>query len=82
MLGAGYAYEQRAKARVAPRYLPSRMWGPGWRGGGSALPSSPIIAFGVSPSPDGRAHQVNMIYIEALATEALKPRDPRVKARA
>ncbi|MGA1800450.1 amidase [Sphingomonas sp. 4RDLI-65] len=29
VLGAGYAYEQRAKARVAPRYLPSADVGPG-----------------------------------------------------
>jgi amidase len=29
VLGAGYAYEQRAKARVAPRYLPAAEVGPG-----------------------------------------------------
>jgi amidase len=29
VLGAGYAYEQRAHARVAPRYLPSADVGPG-----------------------------------------------------
>jgi amidase len=29
VLGAGYAYEQRAKARVAPRYLPTADVGPG-----------------------------------------------------
>ncbi len=29
VLNAGYAYEQRAKARVAPRYLPSADVGPG-----------------------------------------------------
>ncbi len=29
VLGAGYAYEQRAKARVAPRYLPTADIGPG-----------------------------------------------------
>ena len=29
VLGAGYAYEQRAKARVAPRYLPTADAGPG-----------------------------------------------------
>ena len=29
VLGAGYAYEQRAKARVAPRYLPTAAVGPG-----------------------------------------------------
>ena len=29
VLGAGYAYEQRAKARVAPRYLPTAEVGPG-----------------------------------------------------
>jgi amidase len=32
VLGAGYAYEQRAKARVAPRYLPSADVGPGLAG--------------------------------------------------
>jgi amidase len=29
LLGAGYAYEQRARARVAPRYLPTADAGPG-----------------------------------------------------
>ncbi len=29
VLGAGYAYEQRAKARIAPRYLPTADAGPG-----------------------------------------------------
>jgi len=29
VLGAGYAYEQRAKARVAPRYRPTADVGPG-----------------------------------------------------
>ena len=29
LLGAGYAYEQRAHARVAPRYLPIADAGPG-----------------------------------------------------
>jgi amidase len=29
VLGAGYAFEQRAKARVAPRYLPTADAGPG-----------------------------------------------------
>ena len=32
VLGAGYAYEQRSKARVAPRYLPSADVGPGLDG--------------------------------------------------
>ncbi len=32
LLGAGYAYEQLAKARVAPRYLPSADAGPGMDG--------------------------------------------------
>lgn len=32
VLGAGYAYEQRAKARVAPRYLPTADAGPGLAG--------------------------------------------------
>lgn len=32
VLGAGYAYEQRAKARVAPRYLPTADAGPGLEG--------------------------------------------------
>ncbi|KQM64449.1 amidase [Sphingomonas sp. Leaf17] len=32
VLGAGYAYEQRAKARVAPRYLPTADAGPGLDG--------------------------------------------------
>jgi amidase len=32
VLGAGYAYEQRAKARVAPRYLPVADVGPGLDG--------------------------------------------------
>jgi amidase len=32
LLAAGYAYEQRAKARVAPRYLPSADAGPGMEG--------------------------------------------------
>ena len=32
VLGAGYAYEQRAKARMAPRYLPIADAGPGLEG--------------------------------------------------
>ncbi len=32
VLGAGYAYEQRAHARVAPRYLPTADVGPGLEG--------------------------------------------------
>ncbi len=32
LLGAGYAYEQRAHARVAPRYLPTADAGPGLQG--------------------------------------------------
>ena len=32
VLGAGYAYEQRAHARVAPRYLPTADAGPGLEG--------------------------------------------------
>ena len=32
VLGAGYAFEQRAKARVAPRYLPTADAGPGLDG--------------------------------------------------
>jgi amidase len=32
LLGAGYAYEQRSHARVAPRYLPSAAVGPGLDG--------------------------------------------------
>ncbi len=32
VLGAGYAYEQRTKARVAPRYLPTADAGPGLDG--------------------------------------------------
>ncbi|HEU0044038.1 amidase [Sphingomonas sp.] len=32
VLGAGYAYEQRARARVAPRYLPTADAGPGMDG--------------------------------------------------
>ncbi|MDB5697045.1 MAG: amidase [Sphingomonas bacterium] len=32
VLGAGYAYEQRARARVAPRYLPTADAGPGMAG--------------------------------------------------
>ena len=32
VLGAGYAYEQRAHARVAPRYLPAADAGPGLEG--------------------------------------------------
>ena len=32
VLGAGYAYEQRAHARVAPRYLPTADVGPGMEG--------------------------------------------------
>ena len=32
VLGAGYAYEQRARARVAPRYLPTADAGPGLEG--------------------------------------------------
>ncbi len=32
VLGAGYAYEQRSKARVAPRYLPTADAGPGMAG--------------------------------------------------
>ena len=32
VLGAGYAYEQRARARVAPRYLPTADVGPGLEG--------------------------------------------------
>ncbi|WP_375392589.1 amidase [uncultured Sphingomonas sp.] len=32
VLGAGYAYEQRARARVAPRYLPTADAGPGLDG--------------------------------------------------
>ncbi|HVF92680.1 MAG TPA: amidase [Sphingomonas sp.] len=32
VLGAGYAYEQRARARVAPRYLPTTDAGPGLNG--------------------------------------------------
>jgi amidase len=33
VLGAGYAYEQRARARVAPRYLPRADAGPGEEAG-------------------------------------------------
>ena len=32
LLGAGYAYEQRARARSAPRYLPTAAAGPGMDG--------------------------------------------------
>ena len=32
VLGAGYAYEQRARARVAPRYLPTADAGAGLGG--------------------------------------------------
>ena len=32
VLGAGYAYEQRARARGAPRYLPPAEVGPGLDG--------------------------------------------------
>ena len=34
ILSAGYAYEQRATARVAPRYLPQAMVAPGLEGAG------------------------------------------------
>ena len=33
VLNAGYAYEQRSRARVAPRYLPTADVGPGMEGG-------------------------------------------------
>ena len=38
VLGAGYAYEQRAHARVAPRYLPTADAGPGLAGSSSPRP--------------------------------------------
>ena len=38
VLGAGYAYEQRARARVAPRYLPTADAGPGLEGLSSSRP--------------------------------------------
>jgi amidase len=34
VLAAGYAYEERAKARVAPRYLPQAAVAPGLEGAG------------------------------------------------
>ncbi|WP_419807307.1 amidase [Sphingomonas sp.] len=38
VLGAGYAYEQRAHARSAPRYLPTADVGPGLEGSSSPRP--------------------------------------------